>query len=117
MERLAYKTEQETVSMHVITCVTLAYLPGTFVAVSLSRSLTRGLARALTSRQSFFQSGLLQWQAAATTEETSMYFNSHGFVLFSEITFPLMAATFVIWWLFYRWLEKRARRKAEEWEA
>lgn len=36
MERIAYKTEQETISMHIITCVTLAFLPGTFVAVSSS---------------------------------------------------------------------------------
>jgi hypothetical protein len=34
MEQIAYKTEKETISMHVITCVTLAFLPGTFVAVS-----------------------------------------------------------------------------------
>lgn len=34
MEKIAYKTEKETISMHVITCVTLAFLPGTFVAVS-----------------------------------------------------------------------------------
>ncbi|KAF4439105.1 serine/threonine protein kinase [Fusarium austroafricanum] len=32
MEKIAYKTEKETISMHVITCVTLAFLPGTFVA-------------------------------------------------------------------------------------
>ncbi|WZH40683.1 hypothetical protein QYS62_001621 [Fusarium acuminatum] len=32
MEQIAYKTEKETISMHVITCVTLAFLPGTFVA-------------------------------------------------------------------------------------
>ncbi|KAF5589677.1 serine threonine kinase [Fusarium pseudoanthophilum] len=33
MERIAHKTEQETISMHVVTCVTLAFLPGTFVAI------------------------------------------------------------------------------------
>ncbi|KAF4454846.1 serine/threonine protein kinase [Fusarium austroafricanum] len=32
MERIAYKTEKETISMHVITCVTLAFLPAMFVA-------------------------------------------------------------------------------------
>lgn len=34
MERIAYKTEKETISMHVITCVTLAFLPAMFAAVS-----------------------------------------------------------------------------------
>ncbi|PNP86646.1 hypothetical protein FNYG_00036 [Fusarium nygamai] len=32
MERIAYKTEKETISMHVITCVTLAFLPAMFAA-------------------------------------------------------------------------------------
>ncbi|KAF5716912.1 serine threonine kinase [Fusarium mundagurra] len=41
MERIAYKTEKETISMHVITCVTLAFLPAMFAAT-------------------FFQSGLVE---------------------------------------------------------
>lgn len=41
MERIAHKTEQETISMHVVTFVTLAFLPGTFVAVSLLRCFSR----------------------------------------------------------------------------
>ncbi|UZP35209.1 hypothetical protein NXS19_003025 [Fusarium pseudograminearum] len=39
MKKIAYKTEKETISMHVIMCVTLAFLPGTFVAVS-TRAMT-----------------------------------------------------------------------------
>jgi len=34
MHDIAEKTEQDTVSMHVITIVTLIFLPGTFTAVS-----------------------------------------------------------------------------------
>ncbi|CAG1976420.1 unnamed protein product [Fusarium graminearum] len=49
MERIAYKTEKETISMHVITCVTLAFLPAMFVAT-------------------FFQSGL--WTVATTETDT-----------------------------------------------
>ena len=33
---IAEKTERQTVSMHVITFLTLIFLPGTFVSVSLS---------------------------------------------------------------------------------
>lgn len=33
MRNLAEKTQQRTVSMHVITLVTMFFLPGTFVAV------------------------------------------------------------------------------------
>lgn len=55
MERIAYKTEKETISMHVITCVTLAFLPGTFVAVSALRCLLAfyGFADHSDSRQGF----------------------------------------------------------------
>lgn len=35
MEEIAYKTEKETISMHIITFVTLSFLPGTFIAVRL----------------------------------------------------------------------------------
>lgn len=37
METIGYKTAQETASMHIITIVTLIFLPGTFVAVSIQR--------------------------------------------------------------------------------
>jgi len=36
MHRIATKTEQETISMHVITVFTLIFLPGTFVCVRTS---------------------------------------------------------------------------------
>lgn len=36
MRKIADKTERETASMHIITLVTLIFLPGTFVAVSSS---------------------------------------------------------------------------------
>ncbi len=38
MQRIAAKTEQETVSMKVVTYVTLFFLPGTFVSVSSCHS-------------------------------------------------------------------------------
>ena len=47
MEDIALKTEEETVSMRIVTYVTLFFLPGTFVSVRsvlplLSQSLTYG---------------------------------------------------------------------------
>jgi len=36
MHEIAIKTKQETLSMHVITIFTLIFLPGTFIAVSVS---------------------------------------------------------------------------------
>ena len=37
MHTIAQKTKQETVSMRIITCVTLFFLPGTFISVSLNQ--------------------------------------------------------------------------------
>ncbi|KAF5590973.1 serine threonine kinase [Fusarium pseudocircinatum] len=45
MERIAYKTEQETISMHIITCVTLAFLPGTFVATNTPQEIRQQASR------------------------------------------------------------------------
>lgn len=43
MHQIAIKTEQETVSMRIITLVTLFFLPGTFVAVLHSSYLPNGI--------------------------------------------------------------------------
>lgn len=40
MHEIAKKTQKETVSMKIITVVTLFFLPGTFISVSLFRVLS-----------------------------------------------------------------------------
>ncbi|KAF5641654.1 acriflavine sensitivity control ACR-2 [Fusarium sp. NRRL 52700] len=47
MERIAYKTEKETISMHVITCVTLAFLPAMFAATFFQSGLVEGSGYAM----------------------------------------------------------------------
>lgn len=113
MEKIAYKTEQETISMHVITFVALIFLPGTFVAVRFVWWFLQKLPfSALTSQQTFFQSGLLTWEPNGDSEE--LFFNWDGFELFAKICFPLMAFTLIIWWWFYVWLKSRARRRFQQ---
>lgn len=56
--RIAEKTERETSSMHIITLVTLVFLPGTFVAV---RYGLPQIWQLLTDQQTLFGSGLYQW--------------------------------------------------------
>ncbi|EWG52183.1 hypothetical protein FVEG_10983 [Fusarium verticillioides 7600] len=92
MERIAYKTEKETISMHVITCVTLAFLPAMFAAT-------------------FFQSGLVEVNRNATSVDNAVTFHDKAFRLFSAICFPLMALTFLLWILVFRCLSRRARRR------
>ena len=45
MHIIAQKTKQETVSMRIITLVTLFFLPGTFISVSLLVLLIKPVSR------------------------------------------------------------------------
>ncbi|KAH7175263.1 hypothetical protein EDB81DRAFT_769547 [Dactylonectria macrodidyma] len=87
MQEIANKTEKETESMHIITFVTLAFLPGTFVAT-------------------FFQSGLFKWKEDGHGMSDSLKFNWIAFSFFAAICFPLMAVIFGMWWF---WLRRRNR--------
>ncbi|KAM0209506.1 hypothetical protein ACHAPQ_011929 [Fusarium lateritium] len=100
MEKIAYKTEKETISMHVITCVTLAFLPGTFVALPLIKA--------------FFQSGLIEINQAASGVQGAVTFHPGAFKLFASICFPLMFVTFVLWVLLFKYLARRAKRREQE---
>ncbi|KAF5628941.1 serine threonine kinase [Fusarium sp. NRRL 52700] len=95
MERIAHKTEQETISMHVVTFVTLAFLPGTFVAA-------------------FFQSGLVEVNKASDDVRGSVVFYTGAFKLFSVICLPLMFITFALWFMLYKILARRAQRREME---
>lgn len=78
METIGYKTAQETASMHIITIVTLIFLPGTFVAT-------------------FFQSGVFWWKEAPEDMESTWSYRGDAFAFFSYLCFPLMIATLGIW--------------------
>ncbi|KAM6509940.1 hypothetical protein FALCPG4_017576 [Fusarium falciforme] len=92
MEGIAFKTEKETISMHVITCVTLAFLPAMFVTT-------------------FFQSGLLEINKDAKRVGEAVNLHMHAFELFLSICLPLMILTFFLWICIFRWLSKKARRR------
>ncbi|KAI5464962.1 hypothetical protein BGZ63DRAFT_421949 [Mariannaea sp. PMI_226] len=100
MERIANQAEQEAGSMHIITFVTLAFLPGTFVAT-------------------FFQSGLVslpdgehQLDGGASKK---VQLNEEAFKMFCKICFPLMALTFLFWFIAYYCLKaRRSRRRQQE---
>ena len=62
MEEISIKTKQETVSIHVITILTLVFLPGTFVAVRYGLPYLWSLVLlALTECKTFFSSGVLDF--------------------------------------------------------
>ncbi|KAF4999922.1 hypothetical protein FGRMN_2160 [Fusarium graminum] len=95
MERIANKTEQETISMHVVTFVTLAFLPGTFVVA-------------------FFQSGLVEINNASDDVRGSVIFHEGAFKLFSVICVLLMLVTFTLWFIVFKILTRKAHWREKQ---
>ena len=113
METIARKTEQETLSMHIITFVTLIFLPGTFIAVRSLRSPLVSKVGILTSNtQTFFQSGIIAWNDAGV-KGASWLFREDAFALFAEISFGITAVTITIWLLVVRCLRRRSQERLE----
>ncbi|KAK5626558.1 hypothetical protein RRF57_002273 [Xylaria bambusicola] len=113
MENIAGKTEKETSSMHIITLVTLLFLPGTFVAVryALPR-IRKEVDRHLTTNgQTFLGAGFYQWSDSNDASQIPNYpiWRSEYFFLFAKISFPLMALTLLFWaWPYLlRWISQR----------
>ncbi|KAI0811820.1 hypothetical protein GGR55DRAFT_641971 [Xylaria sp. FL0064] len=101
MESIAGKTEKETSSMHIITLVTLLFLPGTFVAVryalpTIRKEVNRNLT---TNNQTFLGAGFYQWPDSDDASEIPNYpiWRPEYFYLFAKISFPLMALTLLFW--------------------
>ncbi|KAF4441525.1 hypothetical protein FACUT_2624 [Fusarium acutatum] len=76
MENIANKTKRETSSMHIITFVTLIFLPGTFMA-------------------SFFQSGILEWPRV--NAKAPWRLNKEIFSLFFGLSATITIVTIVVW--------------------
>ncbi|KAF2115662.1 hypothetical protein BDV96DRAFT_612335 [Lophiotrema nucula] len=77
MHEIARKTKKETVSMRIITLVTLFFLPGTFVATFMSTDIIR-----FSDKRRDFQPKALK--------------------IYLAISLPMMAATFLAWFVLYR---------------
>ncbi|KAI0020698.1 hypothetical protein F4780DRAFT_360551 [Xylariomycetidae sp. FL0641] len=108
MHSIAVKTAQETVSMHVITIFTLIFLPGTFIAVRLLAPpslFQRPLTAALTWAQTFFSSGVLNWNDQGMLD-SDWVFRSKALRLFLAICLPMMAII-IAGWMFMYWLVRR----------
>ncbi|OCK86349.1 hypothetical protein K432DRAFT_341488 [Lepidopterella palustris CBS 459.81] len=91
MHKIAQKTQQETVSMRIITLVTLFFLPGTFISTLMSTDIFKFETGNSGKTQKFVQTGALQ--------------------LFMSITIPLMVLTFGAWYGVYWWVNHREKKK------
>lgn len=116
MHTIAAKTEKDMALMHVITLVTLVFLPGTLVAVRFGLPLycyysLRKFTASLTSNRTLFGSGLFQWDQNHPLEMP--VWKPELFALFAKICFPLMAGTLLIWLGAYLWATWRRGNKQE----
>jgi cbb3-type cytochrome oxidase subunit 3 len=113
MKRVAEKTAIQTSSMHLITLVTLLFLPATFVAVRLSGlpSFTSfELADYLTLDQTFFSAGAFQWNQQDPSGTSMPFWKPKFFALFATICFPMTGVIICVWWILY-WRNNRLRRQ------
>ena len=109
--RIAEKTERETASMHIITLVTLVFLPGTFMAVRYGLRAGSDI-RLLTRSQTLFGSGLFQWNQNDPDMSFPIWKQEY-FNLFAEICFPLMASVILIWYVTYKRSVQKRRPDGE----
>lgn len=110
MHDIALTTEKDTSSMHVITFLTLIFLPGAFVCVRLMFSCSSKLARqALTHTQSLLSSPVF---GDSSDSPSSGIFDPDMLWLFLEICLPMMVVT-ISMWIWYVWYKRRQRAGRE----
>lgn len=111
MFEIAKKTQQETVSMKIITLVTLFFLPGTFISVSL-----------IPPNQNHFRKGAQPNEMANPKYLLLQTIMSTDIIQFRDnvkeyqwgalnwymmITIPFMVATFLAWYGFHLWAARK----------
>lgn len=89
MSDIAEKTQQETVSMRIITLVTLFFLPGTFISTLMSTSI-------------------IQFDPDEHGGFKKLY-SSEALRFFFKVSAPLMIVTFIAWYGIYLWVNHRQR--------
>jgi hypothetical protein len=115
MELLTLKTKHETVSIHVITILTLIFLPSTFVAVRYTwPHFSRMVSQFLTACQTFFGSGIIDFErTSGSTENLGYWITRWGAVkLFVLFCVPLTFVVVSAWAVTYH--RSRKRYKAEK---
>jgi hypothetical protein len=113
MFEIAEKTQQETVSMKIITLVTLFFLPGTFISVRLTSSLPKTiLVRAQPNEiakpkyllmQTIMSTDIIQFKDNVKEYQWGAL---HWYMI---VTIPFMVATFATWYGFYWWAARKER--------
>ncbi|KAK6065942.1 hypothetical protein SCUP234_12305 [Seiridium cupressi] len=113
MAELTVRTKQETVSIHVITILTLIFLPGTFVAVRYGFPYLYGVAVwVLTKCQTFFSSNVIDFGSASDVSSFGRWSTNWGALkLFAIVCGPLMAIVLSAWALAPRTIDPTTDRR------
>jgi hypothetical protein len=97
MHVIAQKTKVETVSMRIITLVTLFFLPGTFISTLMSTPIVDFDSTKAGFSLRNIGVGALQ--------------------LYLLISVPLVALTFLAWWVTARWEKRRSKLETQQRDA
>lgn len=111
MHDIAKKTQQETVSMRIITLVTLFFLPGTFISVSNGQQYNGKFTLTVCPYQTIMSTDILKFQ------DNVKLFQQGALYMYLAITLPIMALTFGAWYSLHLWSswkdEREAKREAD----
>ncbi|KAI0388005.1 hypothetical protein F5Y04DRAFT_241475 [Hypomontagnella monticulosa] len=110
MHDIAVRTEQETVSMHVITIFTLIFLPGTFIAVWTG--IPRLYQHFLTLGQTLFSSGVFHWDDDGTLG-SDWVVRMSALKLFFSVSLPMMAIIVTAWSLLYIYMRRKRQQEKQ----
>lgn len=102
MHTIAHETKMEAANMRIITLVTLFFLPGTFVSVSLVLLLVAALG--LTPLETLMSTPIVHYP------DPQKIVNLDALNLFLAIALPLLAVTIITWYALYRWHRIKARK-------
>lgn len=100
MEIVTRQTARDSASMHVITFLTMIFLPGTFLGVRLMTSRLKSSSGSLTSDQTFFSTPVLDGEGQAWSINYNLLW------LFLEICGPMMVIILVGWYRYMLWFKR-----------
>lgn len=95
MHDIAVRTEQETLSMHVITIFTLIFLPGTFIAT-------------------LFSSGVFHWDDDGSLG-SDWVIRKNALKLFFSVSLPMMVIILSAWSLLFLYMRRKRHQAESKW--
>lgn len=118
MYDIAKTTEKDTTSMHIITLVTLLFLPGTFLGVRSIVYFSKLQSGILTDNQTFFSTPIFGGGDGGSDgqESRGWFLNEQLLWLFMKICFPMMLVTIGGWFAYMKYKSRGRSRTSRRGE-